>query len=140
VMDVEESLRRYGLSPAPTALADVRQLLADETARESREQGAGDTELMRLCCVQLFAGANVEDVRAVYLAKTASMDADAAIEVQLLCGAGLDETKRYLAGQDDEVARAALSRIVDSEGAGDFTDFAVATQMDAYREYYSDDE
>jgi hypothetical protein len=30
-------------------------------------------------------------------AKTASMDADCSIDIQLLCGAGLDETKALLA-------------------------------------------
>jgi hypothetical protein len=140
MMDVEESLQRFGLHPASDVLEEIRLLLIEETARESRQQGDGDTELMKLCCVQLFAAGQLEDIRLIYLAKAASMDAAAAIDVQLLCGAGLPETKRYLAHQHDDVGRAALAQIVESERAGDFTDFSVGTQMDAYRDYYSEDE
>ncbi|MCZ4511460.1 hypothetical protein O3Q52_25380 [Streptomyces sp. ActVer] len=53
-MDEDESLHRYGLHPAGANLDEVRGLLAARTRLEKRAQGDGDTELMKLCCVQLF--------------------------------------------------------------------------------------
>jgi hypothetical protein len=107
-MDEDESLRRYGLGPSGRELAAVRALLEAEAGRERRAQGDGDTELMKLCCVQLFNAGEVGDALAIWGAKTASFDAACSIDVQLLCGAGLDETKAFLSGQRSEQARAAL--------------------------------
>jgi hypothetical protein len=92
-MDEDESLRRYGLRPSGRELDAVRALLEAEAAKERRAQGEGDTELMKLCCVQLLNAAEVGDALAIWRAKTASFDAHCSIDVQLLCGAGLAETK-----------------------------------------------
>jgi len=59
-----------------------------EAGKERRAQGDGDTELMKLCCVQLFNAGAVGDALAIWRAKTASWDAHCSIDVQLLCGAG----------------------------------------------------
>jgi hypothetical protein len=50
----DESLRRYGLYPAGGDLDEVREVLTAQAARERQRQGDGDTELMKLCSVQLF--------------------------------------------------------------------------------------
>ncbi len=110
----------------------------DETALESRRQGAGNTELMKLCCVQLFSAGLPEDVLLIWNAKTASMDADGSIDVRLLCGAGLNETKAYLEESMEGAAQAALSRIVLCERASDFSDFSVEKLVLSYRDYYSE--
>ncbi|GAA3442387.1 hypothetical protein [Planomonospora venezuelensis] len=138
-MDEEELLHRYGLQPDGHALDEIRDLLTAQTARERREQGAGDTELMRLCCVQLFNAGALDDVLLIWQAKTASMDADCSIDIQLLCGAGLAETKTFLAGHPWEDAKAALGRLLMCEAAGDFDGFSAAEYSAICTNYYVDD-
>jgi hypothetical protein len=110
-VDEDESLQRYGLHPRGESLDEVRELLSFQAAKERAAQGRGDVELMKLCCVQLFNAGELRDVLSIWRAKTASMDAHCSIEVQLLCGAGLAETKAFLAGQSMQEAEAALRRL-----------------------------
>ncbi|GIH80038.1 hypothetical protein [Planobispora longispora] len=138
-MDEEELLHRYGLHPDGRALDEIRELLTAQAAGERQEQGAGDTELMRLCCVQLFNVGALDDVLLVWQAKTASMDADCSIDIQLLCGAGLAETKTFLAGHPSEEAKAALDRLLMCEAAGDFDGFSTAEYSAVCANYYADD-
>jgi hypothetical protein len=135
-MDEDESLRRYGLRPSGRELAAVRALLEVEDGKERRAQGDGDTELMKLCCVQLFNAGEVGDALAIWRAKTSSWDAHCSIDVQLLCGAGLAETKAFLSAQHSEEARAALQWLLDCEAAGDFQDFSVVERSARYATYY----
>jgi hypothetical protein len=132
----DESLRRYGLRPAGADLDQVRQLLDTQAALERRSQGDGDTGLMKLCCVQLFDAGSLDDVLRIWAAKRASFDAGCSIDVQLLCGAGLEETKAYLAADGSDGAAAALDCLLCCEQAGDFTDFSVENRSRWYREYY----
>jgi hypothetical protein len=71
----DESLRRYGLSPVAGDLDEVRGILAIQAARERRHQGDGDTELMKLCCVQLFNAGFLTDALLIWHAKESSWDA-----------------------------------------------------------------
>lgn len=135
-MDEDESLRRYGLRPSGRELDAVRALLDVEARKERRAQGDGDTELMKLCCVQLFNAGEVGDTLAIWRAKTASWDAHGSIDVQLLCGAGLAETKAFLSAQRSEEAQAALQYLLDCEAAGDFKDFSVVDRSAWYATYY----
>jgi hypothetical protein len=137
-VDEEMSLRRYGLRPSEGQLDDVRQVLRDQTVLERRRQGDGDTELMKLCCVQLFNAGILDDVLRIWAAKESSWDTHSSIDVQLLCGAGLDETKQYLAAQDSESAAAALAYLLQSEAAGDFDSYSVHAQASWYSQYYTD--
>jgi hypothetical protein len=50
---------------------------------------------MKLCCVQLFNAGFLADVILICQAKESSWDAHCSIEIQLLCGAGLQETIAY---------------------------------------------
>jgi hypothetical protein len=134
-MDEDESLLRYGLRPGGRELAAVRALLEVEAGKERRAQGDGDTELMKLCCVQPFNAGAVGDALAIWRAKTASWDAHCSIDVQLLCGAGLAETKAFLSAQRSEEARAALQWLLHSEAAGDFQDFSVVERSAWYATY-----
>lgn len=135
-MDEDESLRRYGLRPSGRELDAVRALLDVEAGKERRAQGDGDTELMKLCCVQLFNAGEVGDALAIWRAKTSSWDAHCSIDVQLLSGAGLAETKAFLSAQHSEEARAALQWLLYREAAGDFKDFSVAERSAWYATYY----
>ncbi|WP_433179322.1 hypothetical protein [Actinoallomurus sp. CA-150999] len=135
-MNEDESLRRYGLRPSAEDLQQVRELLKTHATLERQRQGDGDTELMKLSCVQLFMVGDLGDVLTIWQAKTSGWDAHCSIDVQLLCGAGLEETKAYLAAMDPGDASAALDHLTACEAAGDFTDFSVQTQTRWYAEYY----
>ncbi len=137
-MTLEESIRLYGLRPrALEQLNQIRNRLAQETEQERRGQGKGDTELAKLCCVQLFSHGMLEDVLRIWRAKTASMDANCGIDIQLLCGAGLNATKEYLQQVGGDSAQQALLRLAECESAGDFDGFTIEEQMASYEYYYS---
>jgi hypothetical protein len=133
------ALLLFGLAPKPEDLDTVRKILRAQIEREQKGQGRGDGELMKLACVQLFNGGEVEDALAIWRAKTASEDADASLDVRLLCGAGLEQTKAYLASLDADEARAALSRISKSEASGHFAKFTLASYSAWWTAYYEDD-
>ena len=135
-MDESAALAKFGLMPDAAQCAEVRALLEAETANEREAQGRGDTELMRVCCVQLFNLGAVDDILRIWAAKSASMDANGAIDMQLLCGAGLERTKAHLRGREDAAARAALARICDVEDAGDFAEFTPALWSGVCCDYY----
>ncbi|MPY51300.1 hypothetical protein [Streptomyces acidicola] len=136
-MDEDESLRRYGLHPVGASLDAVRRLLAVQVRLEQEAQGYGDTELMKLCCVQLFNAGSLNDVLLIWQAKSASLDADCSIDVQLLCGSGLARTKAYLSCLRPADADAALQRLVQCEAAGDFEDFSAETYSALHATYYA---
>ncbi|MEU7019101.1 hypothetical protein ABZ990_00395 [Streptomyces sp. NPDC046203] len=158
-MTEDEWLDRHGLHPAGADLDEVRRLLVERTRLEEEEQGDGDTRLVKLCCVQLFHAGMLDDVPLIWEAKTASMDAGCSIDVQLLCGGGLEATKRYLRSRcapgagtpgaeasTDEVsagsasaadAEHALERLLDCERAGDFQDFTVEGRSAWYTASYA---
>lgn len=139
-MNVDELLKLFGLYPPGRELPNFRLLLNEEIQKEAGEQGRGDTELMKLLCVYLFESRLVDDSILIWRAKTASMDADGAVEIQLLCGAGLKETKSFLASRNDPVAIAALDRIELCERSGDFEGFSFEKQLESYVQYYTQDE
>jgi hypothetical protein len=135
-MNTDGSLQRSGLTSDDQSLKIISEILIEETRKESQGQGEGDTELMKLCCVQLFSKGSVEDSLLIWQAKTASMDADCSIDIQLLCGAGLDETKAFLANIHSSSATSALNRIRLCEENADFEGFSVRDYLDFYRSYY----
>ena len=136
-MNEDECLQRFGLHPAGGDLDQVREILADQAARERESQGNGDTVLMKLCCVQLFNAGSLADVLLIWQAKESSWDAHCSIDVQLLCGAGLEETMAYLMAEGSPAASAALDYLRQSEAAGDFADFSVEDQSRWYSRYYA---
>jgi hypothetical protein len=111
-VDEEMSLRRYGLWPSKGELDEIRQTLRAQTLLERAQQGDGDTELMKLCCVQLFNAGILDDVLTIWEAKESSWDAHGSIDIQLACGAGLEQTKAYLASQGSASAAAALAYLL----------------------------
>jgi hypothetical protein len=138
-LDEDESLRRYGLRPGGADLDAVRGLLAEQTELERRCPGDADTELMKLCCVQLFNAGVQADVLSIWQAKESSWDAHCSIDVQLLCGAGLSETKAHLKADGSTGTTAALDYLFRCEAAGDFADFSVDDRSRWYSRYYLGD-
>lgn len=90
-MDEGECLHRYGLRP----VGEVRGRRRVHIRLERQAQGDGDTELMKLGCVQLFNAGSLDDVLLIWMAKCVGMDADCSIHIQLLYGSGLAGTKAY---------------------------------------------
>lgn len=136
-MDLDDLLKRYGVRPSLPELVPIRQILREAACLERTSQGAADTELMKLCCVQLFNAAQLNDVLEIWNAKTSSMDSDASIDIQLLCGAGIAATKDYLAASSDPAAIAALQRLTQAEQAGDFDGFSGSKYRAFWDDYYS---
>ncbi|MEU8835664.1 hypothetical protein [Streptomyces sp900116325] len=130
-MDEDECLHRYGLRP----VGEVRGRRRVHIRLERQAQGDGDTELMKLCCVQLFNAGSLDDVLLIWMAKCAGMDADSSIDIQLLCGSGLAGTKAYPFSQCLPEAEAALRGLRDCEKAGGFEDFSVEGHSAWYAAY-----
>jgi len=129
---MEQVLHTYGLFPEPEQADAIRQLLVEECANTERE----DHEYMRLLCTQLFSIGKIEDTRLIWQAKRLSMDAFVMIDVQLLCGAGLEATQWYLLEIDDDEATAELAYLEKCESAGDFEDFSKEEWMKQATLYY----
>ncbi|MEU7979671.1 hypothetical protein AB0B63_14170 [Micromonospora sp. NPDC049081] len=132
-MNEDESLRRYGLQPSSADLPHIRKILRAQADLEQHDQ---DTEMMKLCCLQLFNAGQLSDVLVIWQAKESSWDAHCSIDVQLLCGAGLDATKAHLKAEGSEDAAEALRYLLDCEAAGDFDNFSVAEDARWRANYY----
>ncbi|MBS2032327.1 MAG: hypothetical protein JST54_30790 [Deltaproteobacteria bacterium] len=135
-MSLEAHLARFGLQITPEDADDIRAILHQQVQAERASQGDGDTELMRLCCVQLFGLGQLDDVLRIWEAKTASFDTFGGFDMEYLLGAGLDATKRFLAGHGSSEAQRALARIAECERAGNFDGYSPAKQMTFYERYY----
>ena len=132
-MNEDEILDKYGLRPTGRRLDEIRSLLKQLTSLGPD----ADTLAMKLYCVQLFNGGSVFDVLLIWRAKESSWDAHCSVDVQLLCGAGLEATKAYLADRSASDAREALGYLAGCESSGDFDGFSVASQSAWYDRYYN---
>jgi hypothetical protein len=133
-MTEDEALKRFGLVPKAADIPAVRQILAAQI--EAAENEEDDSGLMKLCCIQLFSAGDVLDSMLIWSAKRSSFDNGINIDVQLLCGAGLDSTKTHLAHSNSPEAADALQYLVECESCGDFERFAVEQVLEYYRFYY----
>jgi hypothetical protein len=134
-MNVEESLRRFGLVPPDEALPVIRALLAEEADAERTGRPRED-DLALLCCVQLFSRGLLEDVLRIWEAKRSGMDLGTYLDGQFLCGAGIEETKRYLAAQPGRAPAEALEYLEGCQRSGMFGEFSPAVHLESYREYF----
>jgi hypothetical protein len=137
-MTEDEHSAEFGLRPKGGYLPAIRSVLEAETSRERAAQGEGDTLLMKLCCVQLYNSGSPSDVLLIWRAKGSSFDAMCSIDVQLLCGSGLRETKAYLSEETSADAQAALVYLAECEEAGDFADFSVEEYARWWSRYYGE--
>ena len=98
---VNAALARFGLPARPEDRDAIIAALDEQVRLEADEEG--DQFLMRLLCVQLFSLGQVEDSLRVWRAKLCNFDTHCGIDVQFVCGAGLEPTKAYLrhVGGDD---------------------------------------
>ncbi|TWT81713.1 hypothetical protein CA13_31660 [Planctomycetes bacterium CA13] len=135
-MNQDDCLERLGLTPPPNSATEIRRILAAQTDLESKSQGDGDQELIKLTCVQLFALGDIADSLVIWNAKQCSFDMSCSIDVQLLCGAGVDETLVYLDDLGTDPASAAATYIRECITTGDFNDFTPPDWLADYRRYY----
>ena len=119
---------------------EVRRILKEQSDLERVGQGRGDTELMLLCCVKLFALGQPEDILRIWDAKESSGDADFAIDIQLMCGRGLEVTLRFLENTASETAKKALVRIQEYIDGGFFIGFTPDEYMSHWVSYFCDDD
>lgn len=131
---VDAALARFGL---PAGLIDRPHIAAALDAQvRLEEEGRGDQFLMRVLCAQLFSLGQVADALLVWRAKQCNFDTHCAIDVQLLCGAGLDATKAFLKGSASDGATHALEYLRHCEACGNFAGFTVEQKMDELRQFY----
>jgi hypothetical protein len=134
-MTTTESLALHGLVPSDRSLPDIRRMLAEEAAFE--RAGHGRTEdLALLCCVQLFSRGLLEDVLRIWDAKCSGFDLASYLDIEFLCGAGLDATKRFLAADPSPRAAEARARIDECEACGQFDSFSPQRHLEHYRRYF----
>lgn len=128
-------ISRPTLVPSDEGLVQLRELLAKEVEAERR--GDGRTEdLALLCSVQLFGRGMLEDVLRIWDAKTASKALDRRLDFRLLCGAGLQATKDFLAAHPSKEAADALRLLTEREESGHFVEFTTQGHLDSYRRYF----
>ncbi|MGB8356734.1 MAG: hypothetical protein WCD79_22745 [Chthoniobacteraceae bacterium] len=133
-MTYEQVLQRFGLPASAADHNEIRRLLGEEIglARHSEER----EEMLRVLCFLLFSLSSINDVLLIWDAKQSNFDASCGLEVQFLCGAGLQATKDFLNASKAPTAPEALSYLVDCEQTGDFSGFSPAVWIAQYRRYY----
>lgn len=150
-MTIEESIERYGLVPSDESLPAIRRMLAGMIARNHAERQISprgneveltETEeygddLHLLCCVQLFSRAYLEDVLLIWAQKQSSFDSFCYIDVEHMCGAGLEETKQFLRNHPAPEATAALHHVESCEVCGEkYTDWSPSSWLQQWKEYF----
>ncbi|MGN7411663.1 hypothetical protein [Paenibacillus sp. SAF-068] len=109
----------------------IRQLLHQEMENRQSE----DNEVLKLLCIMLFCIGNVEDTGLIWQAKRMNQDTSSYIDVQLLCGAGYEETLFYLEKMDGEQANKELLYLRQCEPY-DFVHFSKVEWVLDYKRYY----
>lgn len=129
----DAALLRFGIPAKLSDRSEITRMLEEEMRLD---QDACNCSLMRLLCVQLFSLGIVEDSLIIWRAKSSNFDAHCSVDVQLLCGAGLEQTKAYLSSSRDEEATLALEYLAEAEATDDFNGFNVEKALEVHRSYY----
>jgi hypothetical protein len=129
---VNAQLEKYTLNPDPKFAEEIREIIRQEIANEKRE----DNEILNLSCMQLFSLGEAKDSLLIYKAKMSSFDASLYLDIQLLCGAGLEETKDFLAKQNTPETKEVLDHLLICEKGGEFDEFSVESQTKWHHQYF----
>lgn len=127
---VENLLHTYGLEPKVENTDEIRKLLLEELEIHNLE----DHEYLKTLCIQLFAIGMVSDTLLIWNAKEKDFDTHCYIDIQLLCGAGVEPTLKYLKEKSSSEAIKELNYIIECED--DFVNFNKKEILDAYKKYY----
>lgn len=78
----------------------------------------------------------MQDSLLIWRAKESGFDNACNIDIQLMCGAGIDRTIEYLKSLHITEAEKAVERICECKKRGDFDDFNVRSYIEFYNNYY----
>ena len=131
---VDDALRRFGLPAKATDRSRIIADLQEQIRLEVDEEG--DQSLMRVLCAQLFSLGVVEDSLVIWNAKSSNFDTCLGIDVQFLCGAGLEETKQFLETAATDASLRALKYITECETSGDFDRYPLKRVLDETKAFY----
>ena len=133
-MTDEEAIKQFGLpSPAEHRNA-IRSAFEAEMVKEASEEG--DQELIKCLAILLFSIGNVEDSMLIWQAKSESFDLMCGLDVQFLCGAGIEETRTHFRNIGSEEGAEALKYLDECIEAGDFEGWTPDKWVRYYRFYY----
>lgn len=133
-MNDDDAIKQFGLPSSPAHRAAIRSAFEAELIKEAAEEG--DHELIKCLSAQLFSIGNVEDSLLIWQAKSDSFDLMCGLDVQFLCGAGVEATKNFLREVDTEPSTEALKYLDECIEAGDFDDWSPQKWISYYRFYY----
>jgi hypothetical protein len=131
-MDENDLLARFGLTPVEHDLPEIRRLIESVIADTDR----ASNEPLKLLCTQLFSAGIPSDALLIYEAKMSSFDAGCYIDIQLVCGAGLEATEEFLRASSAPEATELLTLLERCKRAGDFAGFTPQQQLASYRRYH----
>jgi hypothetical protein len=131
-MNEDELLARFGLVPVAADLPEIRRLIQSITADGNRTSN----EPLKTLCIQLFSAGIPSDALLIYKAKMSSFEAGCYIDIQLVCGAGLEATKAFLLTSSEPEAGELLAVLQDDNLVRDFDGFTPEGHLDSYRRYY----
>jgi hypothetical protein len=132
-MDENDLLARFGLVPVAADLPEIRRLIQSVTADDKRDSN----EPLKTLCIQLFSAGVPSDALLIYKAKMSSFDARCYIDIQLVCGAGLERTKAFLRESREPEANELLAVLEDGSSVRDFEDFTPERHLAFFRRYYA---
>jgi hypothetical protein len=131
-MNENDLLARFGLTPSAADLPEIRRLVGAAIADRNRDSN----EPLKVLCIQLFSAGVPDDALLIYRAKMSSFDAGSYIDIQLVCGTGLEATKGFLSKSGAPEAKPLSAYLKDCEAAGDFEGFTPQRQLESYKRYY----
>lgn len=134
-MDTLERLIAFGIPPEERSLPEIRQILLAQIEREQRGQTRED-DVAFLCAAQLFAKGLAEDILLIWKAKRSGFDLGSMIDVQMLCGLGIESTRKFLSDIATKEAADALEYLDACLLAGDFEGWSPEVQIMVYRKYF----
>lgn len=134
LMTDDDAIRQYGLP----SFAEHRPaiLTALEAQLKLEENEEGDHDLIKCLVVQLLSIGNVEDSLIIWRAKSTNFDLMCGLDVQFICGAGIEQTRNYLAQTDTDESHDALKYLDECIDSGDFKNWTPAKWIAYYRYYF----
>jgi hypothetical protein len=124
LIETDEHFRCAVCEELNKTVAESDRALARHILKLYIESHRGDkwgmSDEIRLSAFLLYKIGNVEDVPLLWKAKEANFDTFCGLDIQLLVGAGVEETLAYLKGLSDKDSLAAAIYITECRDAGDF--------------------
>ncbi|MCU4743425.1 hypothetical protein [Natronoglomus mannanivorans] len=136
--DERELAATFGLPPNPETVPAIRQALRVELER-TELGGSADTvdwPSIRFYCVALFAHGDPVDAPLVWRARDAAPAVAGGIDVELLCGGGLERTLAALRADGSVATDGALESLSRAVAESVFDDWTPVDYLTYWRQYY----